>query len=643
MSEISIESASIEDVLFCVQNCWLKQYVSYSIRTILLTLPQQHPVHRTFLLFYQAICYESLGHIAHNYSSNRISLLEQARDAFISASETLPLPYLTKVGGQYDAPGPSPVCPTHDMLGLYDDSPSVYPPTTPGGVMTERGRSVSNASSSTIRSAGHASVAYTVPNFDDYSPRQTINDTTDQEAESNKTFLTPDQRARINHKARLSRSLSTQHALAEELVPSPLFSRGLASKKESQHSSSKVYVNTLPLVTLSKPLPPTPINRPLPALPFNHQPEFILKGKRFLLVPRRKTALATLISKFEGKTPFDSPSPDKENMQSTSAEMTPTTERFKHISAVFSEKEVLNERSNRQNRISPAARNQRRNTTTDTSSVNKEQHITDQASPKTPCPNPSSLTTIHLKTPSSTYTQQLDSNPPAPQPSSSSSSTHLENYNDTLSSLHTSIRHHTTTISTTINTARAIQQAHETEKRQRFADMYSNHRRSSSPCFSSPSASSPRNYSSQSTTPTKAPTQQRKSSHKHDNPTTPNRNDTPNPQLLLHSFWSLPTAEKTALSQRTSHAQISCTQTGTATKPETYTGTGTGTGTRTRLNTTDDPKRQAMLKARIENLRKGAWKTVNKESKGYKGVEYYEELRRAVELEMEMTLPIPIL
>jgi len=630
MSKNSIESASIEDVLFCVQNYWIKQYVSYTIRTISLTLPQRHPVHRTFLLFYQAICYESLGQIAHNYSSNKIPLLEQARDAFISASEILPLPYLTKIGGQYDALGPSPVCPTFDMIGIYDDSPSVYPPTTPGGAITERGRSVSNASSSTIRSAGQISVAYTVPNFEDYSPRQTINGTTAQKEESSKPFLTPDQRARINHKARLSRSLSTQHALAEELVPSPLFSRGPASKKESQHLSSKGHIHPLPLVTLSKPLPPTPINRPLPALPFNHQPEFILKGKRFLLVPRRKTALATLISKFEGKTPFDSPSSDKENMQPTLAEVTPTTERFKHISAVFSEKEVLNEKTNQHNPVSPAT-NRERNTTASPCKVIKEQPVTHPTSPKTPCPNPpSSLTTIQPATPSYKYTPQPNNPPAPPQPSSCSSQTNLAAYNATISSLHTSIRHHTATISTTITTAHAIQQAHETEKRQRFVDMYSNHHRySHSPSLS---PSSTRECSFQSTTPTQTRTlTQRNNAHNHNDKqfTTPNQNTQKAQQL--HSFWSLPTAEKSALSalsQRPSRLRT----------PQTL---RTQTATETKVREVDQKKSEA-LKARIETLKSGGWKTVTKEHKGYKGVGYYERLRRGVEEEIGLSMAVAV-
>lgn len=302
---------------------------------------QVHPVHKTFLLFYQAICYESLGHISHNYSSNKIPLFEQARDTFTSASETLPLPFLTTLDGRYDALGSSPVCATSDVLELYKaNSPSVYSTPSPVKHTTRRRHSTSVTSPSMTGSTRGVRVAHAVPDFNDYSPRLPIGmSPSAQQLMQNSTnkddahgVLTPKQRAESHHKARLSRSLSSQHALAENLIPSPLFSKGPASTKESQSGTSTDTNGNLSLVTLSKPLPPTPVNRALPALPFNHQPHFVLKGKRFVVVPRRKTALATLISRFERRSPFDSPtSRDSTGKKLVLCEPTPTTERFQRI------------------------------------------------------------------------------------------------------------------------------------------------------------------------------------------------------------------------------------------------------------------------------------------------------------------------
>lgn len=59
----------------------------------------------TFLHFFNAICYESLGHAAHNYSTNKLSFLNLAQQAFASAKSLLPLPYSSNENGSSDSPG----------------------------------------------------------------------------------------------------------------------------------------------------------------------------------------------------------------------------------------------------------------------------------------------------------------------------------------------------------------------------------------------------------------------------------------------------------------------------------------------------------------------------------------------------------
>ncbi|KAK5941314.1 hypothetical protein PMZ80_006592 [Knufia obscura] len=546
-----------------------------------------HPVHKTFLFFYQAVCYETLGQISHNYSSNRIPLFEQARDAFMSASETLPLPFLTTPDGQYDALGPSPTCATFDMLNLYNtDSPSVYPiPSQP----KTRCRSIS-AASSTTQVPDHVSVAYTVPDFDDYSPRQPWKQDRsprrlieeDADRGRSQSLLTPRQGAESNHKARLSRSLSSQHALAENLVPSPLFSRGPSSKKESQSDISTDVAGRLPLATLSKPLPPTPINRPLPALPFNHQPQFVLKGKRFVVVPRRKTALATLISRFEGQSPFDAPKPeDQYAEENTGKEMvltgpTPTTERFKRISATFFEKEdpddtprprALRELKN----FNPNQKKYQRRSVHNT--VDDENHH-----PSTPCPKPQHQTS--QPTPSSQYTGSsttisLPPNPPQ------SPSTHLTAYNAHLSSLRTLLKTHITNVTSKITQTQEIQLAHDEDKKRRVGHMHS--RRESA-------------MESNTTSSSKS----RPGSQKRDRDRDRDSKPFPAKDARLRSYWNLQIADA-------------------------------------RGTPGVDEEKAVLMQERIDRLRGMGW-SVRKERLGWKGAEYYEGLRRRAEEELGVGL-----
>jgi len=535
---------------------------------------QVHPVHKTFLLFYQAICYESLGHIAHNYSSNKIPLFEQARDAFTSASETLSLPFLTTLGGQYDALGSSPVCATSDVLALYKaDSPSVYSTPSPIKHSTHRRHSTSVTSPSMTGSIRGVRVAHAVPDFNDYSPRLPIGTILSvqqlMQSSTNKDdangVLTSEQRAESHHKARLSRSLSSQHALAENLIPSPLFSRGPTCTKESQSETSTDTDGSLPLVTLSKPLPPTPVNRALPALPFNHQPHFVLKGKRFVVVPRRKTALATLISRFERRSPFDSPTPrGSTGKELVLYEQTPTTERFQRISSTFVEKQ--NADSSSDSTAQPYHALQEPKTSNETARYRPRPADSERHSSTHPVHNQGTIPSTPCPKPRQRQRQQQRS----------SVHHHLQAYNTHLSSLHTALRTHIASVTASISQTGALQLAHEDDKRRRFADMRGHPgRRGRRHAAGSGPASHERGDGD-------------RGARDRDK------------DVRLRSFWSL---------------QIR----------DTVTGAGGGGG--------DEEKKRAR-KERIERLRGQEWEGVRKERFGWKGSEYYEGLRGRAERDL---------
>lgn len=280
-------------------------------------------------------------------------------------------------------------------------------------------------------------------------------------------------------KARLSRSLSSQHALADELVPSPLFNRTLGSKKQIEiHEDADA--TPLPLVSLSKPLPPVPIDlRPLPLLPFNTNAEFVLKGKRLIVVPR-KTALATLISKFEPHNPFDSPSTIVSGPLSlTHTAKTPVTERFRNISAVFADKDEDKENVITEEQATIDFEHSR--------AVVRSRPV----DPVTPCPA-SRLLKNHTHT---TTTPEDTGDCPSPPVSS-------ELLADLLVSVRSSLVKHIATVNNKIDQIRTLQKAHEEEKRRQFATMHSRNWSlipDSSSTPASPSKSKVRNRESQPT------------------------------------------------------------------------------------------------------------------------------------------------
>ncbi|KAK5088062.1 hypothetical protein LTR05_002278 [Lithohypha guttulata] len=512
---------------------------------------EDHPLLKTFLSFYQAVCFESLGHISHDRSNNKIPLLEQARDAFISASDLLPLPFRTTADGNYDEPQPSPACPTLDLLELYENSPpapSSVPEQTRGR-QPERCVSTSRASTSSRLQGPLPACHIYVDLHSSESPSMDLEDD---------SYLVGTPQEKALAKARLSRSLSSQHALTGELVPSPLFSKGPSSRKGSQLQYDGI--NTLlPLFTLNKPLPPTPFSRPLPELPFNHNAQFTLKGKRFYIVPRRKTALATLISKFEGRSPFDA---DRGGgLGPVHIAQTPVTKRFKRISTTFIAKNDDKENADPLTVESPCEQDP-----PSTLKMSYKQSFV----PITPCPKgnkPIKPTTDLTSTLTcTTDDREITTHILLSQPTSPT--THLTNYNATLSSLRTSLHKHISTVTTKIDIVRTTQQTHELEKRRQFASMHSRSHKYQPPS----STTSDENYPFQ--TPPPPP---------------PAGKD-----IRLRSFWSLQIADAQSKS-----------------------------------SAAEDEKARER-KRRIEKLRAEGWRTVRKEAKGFKGVEYYEELRRNV-------------
>lgn len=248
-------------------------------------------------------------------------------------------------------------------------------------------------------------------------------------------------------KARLSRSLSSQHALAEKLVPSPLFSRTASTKNEFQIYEDPE-VTLLPLVSLSKPLPPIPNTlRPLPLLPFNTNVEFLLKGKRLVVVPKRKTALATLISKFEPENPFNSPGTI---VSFTHTAKTPVTERFENIAAAFVDKD--DEKENMELLPDDDGNYQKLYSAPQSRPID----------PFTPCPAPRPQKCIST----SDITDQ-------DTPNSQTSSDLAKPLPDLVVTVRSSLLKHITTVNKKIEQVRDLQKSHQDEKRRQFATMHS--------------------------------------------------------------------------------------------------------------------------------------------------------------------------
>ncbi|EXJ87036.1 hypothetical protein A1O3_03993 [Capronia epimyces CBS 606.96] len=285
--------------------------------------PEIHPVQQMFLWFYRAISYESIGLIAHDYSSNKLRFLYSAKENFTLALRSLPLPYMSTETGVYEQPEYSPLPSLSAIRSVSHANARLHvvsPARTGMAGMVQSASSCSNYSTGSIVLEPHK----TPSTDDDSSFGNTHNPITPRlQAELNGTesgsITLPTTPA--THKSRLSQSLSLEHKLADELVPSPLFSR----------KSKKAHI-TEPDEDIAL--------RPLPPLPFSHHSNFELLGSRIVQVPAmRKTAVETLIARYEGclpltSSPIQSPTPTGHQRTGTVPE-SPVTPRFKIIRDAF--------------------------------------------------------------------------------------------------------------------------------------------------------------------------------------------------------------------------------------------------------------------------------------------------------------------
>lgn len=284
---------------------------------LVLTVFEIHVLHEAFLWFYHAISYESIGLIAHNFSNNKLLFLDSARNSFNSALRVLPLPYVSTEIGVYVQSEYSPLPLVFATPSLrktretnHNASPTTRDPDFP-----------QSASSSSIYSTASAvSEPRTVLDIDDESARRNEDRdlstprTHTEEKESSKSNQLTTPATPTTHKSRLDHSLSFTHLLEDELVPSPLFSRASKQARLNQPDTDTV-------------------SRPLPPLPFNHKSNFNVQGTRLIQDPlMRKTAVQTLIARFEGHLPL-SQSPLPQSPQSAPSPMTP---RFRAIRDAFS-------------------------------------------------------------------------------------------------------------------------------------------------------------------------------------------------------------------------------------------------------------------------------------------------------------------
>ncbi|KAJ5539417.1 hypothetical protein N7513_007749 [Penicillium frequentans] len=89
-----------------------KQCAAHCMKLLANAKEPLEPVHRTFLTFYAAICYELLGRAAHIYSAKKVNLLRLALENFVNCAAALPplvnLPRLPKGKNDFSCP-PTPV------------------------------------------------------------------------------------------------------------------------------------------------------------------------------------------------------------------------------------------------------------------------------------------------------------------------------------------------------------------------------------------------------------------------------------------------------------------------------------------------------------------------------------------------------
>jgi len=143
-------------------------------------IDQAHPLHKTFLHFFSALCYESLGLIAHNYSSQKIPYLNLAKDAFALASSTLPAQFTSDGLRNCDSPTASPMLREFEFTSSEDNDRSAIVTTVSGptaSIPHARIRRTLSAGSSLYSQRNELSISSEVaPSFYERCRQQSILD-----------------------------------------------------------------------------------------------------------------------------------------------------------------------------------------------------------------------------------------------------------------------------------------------------------------------------------------------------------------------------------------------------------------------------------------------------------------------------------
>ncbi|KIW65150.1 hypothetical protein PV04_07432 [Phialophora macrospora] len=280
-----------------------------------------HGLHRAFLWFYHAICYEAIGLLAHNFSQKKLQFLDSARGSFGVALRSLPLPFISTEAGTYDQIENSPLTPDFKYSLPFTDrvvqASHVISPQTPRIRETSTFRSPGSNYSRTSSPEGEP-----ISDHDDRLPTKkrepptTFPTVTEPDTPKGDQLIIPE--APGTQGTCLGRALSSPQALQQDLVPSPLFSRNAKFAR------------------LPQPTDGNDIPRPLP-LPFNHNPLFFkMDGTRIVQDPLlRKTAVQTLIARYEGILPLP-PSTPLTISRSTPTTPDNVTPRFRMIRDAFS-------------------------------------------------------------------------------------------------------------------------------------------------------------------------------------------------------------------------------------------------------------------------------------------------------------------
>ncbi|OCT48812.1 hypothetical protein CLCR_04788 [Cladophialophora carrionii] len=285
--------------------------------------PEIHGLHRAFLWFYHAVCYEAIGLLAHNFSQNKLQFLDEARESFESALKSLPMPFASTEAGTYAQIDDSPLTPNGNFsLPFTDKMAQTMHAAFPQALRIREGSSFRSPSSS-IYSTASPPKAEPISDCDDQTPAKKrehppiFSTVAEPNEPKDKQLVVPETPG--THRTRLSRVLSSPQALQQELVPSPLFSR----HAKQAHLPQPANGNDVP--------------RALPPLPFKHNPlSFKTDGTRITQDPvLRKTAVQTLIARFEGILPLP---PSTPLTTAHSTPMTPdiATPRFRMIRDAFS-------------------------------------------------------------------------------------------------------------------------------------------------------------------------------------------------------------------------------------------------------------------------------------------------------------------